>query len=341
MSVAASRAEFAFFGELIVRLSSASVPIAHARALDVYAGGAEANVAVGLASLGHATRMISCVPDNDLGRLAVASLMAAGVDCSGVSRAAGRMALYFLSVGNGVRAPDVLYDRAGSAFARASAADFDFDRLLDGATHLHLSGITPALGPRSAELAIAAAQAAKARGMTVIFDGNYRAQLWRSWESDPRAILGTLVGLTDILFGNHRDIALLLGREFPGDDAARRREAAEAAFDAFPILKLIAATDRVVEDVSRHRLTARVDSPEGSAETAPMIVADIADRIGAGDAFAAGVLHAMLTSPGDLETIARTGLALSALKHSLPGDASLFRQEDLESVLRGELDVRR
>src|SRR5206468_12001344 len=121
----------------------------------------------------------------------------------------------------------------GSAFVLAGKKDFDWVRLLEGAGLLHLSGITPALGSRSAEAALAAADAARARGVKVSFDGNYRAQLWQRWDSDPKSILGELVAKADILFGNHRDISLLLGHEFTGEGPERRREAALAAFDAF------------------------------------------------------------------------------------------------------------
>ena len=155
-------------------------------------------------------------------------------------------------------------------------------RCSTGADLLHLSGITPALGPRSAEAAKAAAAAAKAKGVAISFDGNYRAQLWGRWDSDPAAILRELVGQADILFGNHRDISLLLGREFSGDGPERRREAAEAAFAAFPGLKLIASTARHVTDADTHRISARLDGRDGWEQTEEKVVAGIVDRIGAG-----------------------------------------------------------
>lgn len=142
------------------------------------------------------------------------------------------------------------------------------------------------------------------------------------------------------MFGNHRDIALLLGRDFANDGEGRRREAVEAAFDAFPRLRMIASTARQVEHVDLHRLSARIDTRAGQAQTEDVVLAGIVDRIGGGDAFAAGVLHA-LRGGGDSDDAARIGLALAALKHSLPGDASLFRQADINAYLAGGLDVRR
>ena len=329
------------FGELLLRLTAPGRELLiQSGHFDVHVGGAEANVAIGLARLGHDAAMVSRVPDNALGDAAAGHLRRYGVDAAHVATAPGRMGLYFLSPGAGLRASDIVYDREGSAFALAGPEDFDWDALLDGARLLHLSGITPALGPRSAEAAMAAAEAARAKGVTVSFDGNYRAQLWSRWDSDPKAILSRLVGQADILFGNHRDISLLLGRPFSGDGEDRRREAAEAAFAAFPNLRLIASTARHVVDADSHRIAARVDAPDGAVQTEEALVAGIVDRIGAGDAFAAGMLHAWLNGE-DLRTIAESGLALTCLKHSLPGDASLFGPRDIAAFLAGERDVRR
>jgi 2-dehydro-3-deoxygluconokinase len=332
---------FVAFGEIMLRLSPPGRELLlQTPKLDVWIAGAEANVASGLARLGHDVAMASAVPDNDLGRAAIAGMRANGVDCSGISFSGERMGLYFVTSGAGMRATDVVYDRAGSSFAEAPASAWDWDRLLAGADRLHLSGITPALGPIPAEAAIAAAEAATARGVPVSFDGNYRARLWERWDSDPRGVLNKLVAHADILFGNHRDIALLLGRDFGGDGEDRRQASSAAAFAAFPKLKLIASTARHVEDADRHRLSARIDGRTEHAQTDEVLLAGIVDRIGAGDAFAVGVLHA-LRSGGDMAAAARTGLALTALKHSLPGDASLFRQADIDAYLAGGLDVRR
>ncbi len=330
-----------FFGELLVRLTAPGRELLmQTPRLDLHVGGAEANVAIGLASFDHPTRMVSAVPDNALGRGAVSAVRAHGVDCSAVQMRAGRMGLYFLSVGAGLRASEIVYDRAGSSFATAPADAFDWDALLAGAGLLHLSGITPALGPASANAALAAARAAQRMGVPISFDGNFRAMLWEAWDSDPRAILSELIGMAALLFGNHRDISLVLGKTFSGDGADRRREAAEAALAAFPALQIIASTARHIVNADHHRLSTRIDTRAGAAQSDEIDITGIVDRIGAGDAFAAGVLHAHL-SGGDANAMAQTGLALTALKHSLPGDASLFRQADIDAFNAGGLDVRR
>jgi 2-dehydro-3-deoxygluconokinase len=329
------------FGELLLRLTApARELLLQSGSLDVHVGGAEANVAVGLACLGHETAMISRVPANPLGDAAIGHLRRYGVSVEGVSRCEGRMGLYFQSVGAGLRPSSIVYDREGSVFALAAKEDFDWDRLLDRADVLHLSGITPALGSLSAGAALASANAARSRGIRISFDGNYRAQLWQRSKSDPKPILCELIGKADVLFGNHRDISLLLGREFSGRGEERRREASEAAFEAFPKLELIASTARHVDHADQHRISARVDRRDGAFQTDEVTLCGIVDRIGSGDAFAAGVLHGVLSGAAD-EDAARYGLALACLKHSLPGDASLFTQTDIYAFLAGERDVRR
>lgn len=329
------------FGEIMLRLSPPGRELLlQTPRLDVWVAGAEANVATQLARLGHDVGFASTVPDNELGRAAITTLRGHGVDTSTVRTDGERMGLYFVTSGAGLRATEVVYDRAHSSFATAPAEAWDWDALLTGVDRLHLSGITPALGPVPAESAVRAARAAAERGVAVSFDGNWRGKLWERWDADPRALLTRIVEHADLLFGNHRDIALLLGRDFSGDGADRRRAAGEAAFGAFPKLRMIASTTRHVEHVDLHRISARIDARDGRAQTDEVVLAGIVDRIGGGDAFAAGVLHGLRTG-GDLDHAARTGLALAALKHSLPGDAGLFRQADVDAYLAGGLDVRR
>jgi 2-dehydro-3-deoxygluconokinase len=330
------------FGEILVRLGTPdNLLLAQSSSLSMVVGGAEANVAVGLATLGRQTQMVSFLPDNALGALARKSLQSHGVNCDGLTFSdQGRMGLYFLEEGAGQRAASIIYDRKGSSFALSTAADYDWDRLLDGVGHLHLSGITPALCDETAMAAIAAARAARAKGVFVSFDGNYRALLWNERKVDPRPVLIDLFSLADLAFANHRDFSLLLGRSYSDDGPARRREAAEAAFGAFPNLKMIASTARRAEESDRQFLAARIDTPEGSVQTEEIKITNIIDRIGTGDAFATGVLYA-LGEGADLQSVAKTGLALAALKHSIVGDACLVTKAQLNAFLSGQMDVQR
>jgi 2-dehydro-3-deoxygluconokinase len=331
----------ACFGEMLLRLSPpAGTPLARAASLQVHVGGAEANVAAALAGLGTPARMVTVLPDNGLGQAAKAALGAAGVDTGHVRFAGGRLGLYFYEPPAGPCAARVTYDRAGSAFALAPASLFAFDAALQGAALLHVSGITPALGPAGVELAQAAVAAAKAAGIPVSFDGNYRSNLWQSWQSDPRAILFPLVSEATILFGNHRDLSLLLGREIPAEGPGQRRQAAEAAFTAFPKLRLLASTTRQVIDATTHRLAARVDTRDSHFQTEDITVSGIVDRIGTGDAFAAGVLHRYLAGAA-LRDLAAAGLALAALKHGMTGDSIGVSEAELAEFRPEGADVRR
>lgn len=329
------------FGELLLRLTPpGSQLMVQADSLELHPGGAEGNVAVALANLGHAVRFAGLVSENALGDRAVAALRSAGVDTAFLARAPGRMGIYFMEDGAGPRPSAITYDRAGSAFAEADLTAIDFAGALAGARLFHTGGITPALGPKGVALAKAASSAALAAKVPICFDGNYRGALWSSWDSNPGAILRELVADATILIGNHRDISLMLGQTFSGDGADRRREAAEAAFAAFPKLQLIASTARHLVTSDHHRIAARVDSRVASHQTAEIDVTGIVGRIGTGDAFAAGVLHAWLEG-GDERSLAETGLALTALKHTVPGDMCLVNRATLESFSASGGDVRR
>ncbi len=329
------------FGEVLLRFATPGARLTvQCDALDMVVGGAEANVAAGLASLGHDVKMLTRLPSSPLGDKARAALGAAGVDTTHMDRDVGRMGLYFLESGAGLRPSSITYDRAGSVFATSKADQFDFASALEGARLLHLSGITPALGLGGVALAQAAVAAASSAGVPVCFDGNYRALLWDAWESDPRAILTDLMQSATVMIGNHRDISLLLGKAFSGAGSDRRREAALAAFEAFPKLQLIASTARHVVNSGHHRIAARLDARDGAHQTNEVHVTGILDRIGTGDAFATGVLHKWLQG-ADLAETAEAGLAYTVLKHTIPGDMSLLGVDELEAFSAGAGDVRR
>ena len=187
------------------------------------------------------------------------------------------------------------------------------------------------------------AAAAGQHGAPVCFDGNFRAKLWAAWDSDPPAVLRGLFAQADIAFADHRDIGLVLGTSFEADDPqARFANAAGAAFAAFPHLQRIACTTRAQASVDHHRLGALMATRDGALHVCPPIeLAAIVDRIGGGDAFAAGVLHGVLSGMDDAGSLA-FGLASGALKHTLPGDACTLGADEVMALVNGErLDVRR
>ncbi|MGE0045787.1 MAG: PfkB family carbohydrate kinase [Hyphomonadaceae bacterium] len=325
------------FGEVLLRLSAPGAELMlQTPRLDVCVGGAEANVAVSLACLGHDVRMMSAAPDNALGRAAIEELRRWGVDVTRIEHRAGRMGLYFLTPGAGPRAAEIIYDRAHSSFADQDFTAIDWRRALEGAAWLHISGVTAALNQNAADAAIRAAQAARKAGVTLSFDCNYRAKLWDAWSGDGRAILGAILGEADLLFGDHRDIGLILGKSFEGEG----RAAADAAFAAFPNLQCLAATRRVQHSVNHHELAAVMHARDQSWAAPAMDLTHIVDRIGAGDAFAAGIIHGIRRAMPEEKSV-RFALAAAALKHVTPGDFNLAREADVEAVLSAGLDIRR
>lgn len=332
------------FGELLLRLGApARQLLLQSPYLEVHTGGAEANVAVSLARMGHHARMVGLVADNALGESATGELRRHGVDTQAVGKADGRMGLYFLTPGAIQRPSEVLYDRAGSAFARHGGGEHDWKALLQGADWLHVSGVSPALGQLAADRTLQAVRAARAAGVKVSFDGNFRPKLWEAWHGDAAGILRSIMAEADLMFASHRDIQVVLGQAFSQETShARFLAGAEAAFSAFPHLQRMAATQRLQHSVDHHSLSAIDARRDGSSHVTPVYeLASIVDRIGTGDAFAAGVLHGEIAGMDDAQGL-HFGLAAACLKHSLPGDFNLFGVEEINALLgEGGFDVRR
>jgi 2-dehydro-3-deoxygluconokinase len=347
---------FACLGEVLLRFSAPSNELLlQSGSLNVHIGGAEANVAVSLAQFGHRTTMVSVVPEGPLGKACIGELRRHGVRTEAIQTGPGRMGLYFLTVGAGHRPSEVLYDRADSAFAIASPGLMDWPEILSAASWLHVSGVTPALGPGAAEAALRAVRAARQLGRSVSFDCNYRAKLWERWHGDARTILRELVAESDLLFAEERDMALILGADFneglahSSSELAHRSSglargssgvpherfelAATAALAQFPHLKWIATTVRTQKSVDHHDLAAKLMTRDGSWTTRTYSIGRIVDRIGSGDAFAAGVLHGLETGLDSQSTL-DFGLAAACLKHSIPGDFNLIGVADVHNLLR-------
>ncbi len=347
MTQAASSRRILCFGEMLLRFSpNANELLMQSPALTVRPGGAEANVAVSLARFGAPVKMATVLADNALGRGVRDEVRKYGVDTSQVVFKPGRMGLYFLTPGAVRRPSEVLYDRAGSAFVEHVDTAFDWDQLLDGVEWLHASGVTPATGPNGSAAAVALIEAAVKKGVKVSYDGNFRGKLWEQWDGDPPATLGKMLAGATVAFADDRDFALVLKTTFDSPDpAVRRREAAKAAFAAFPHLQRIACTLRVQDSVADQALSAVMltrngnDVIETRAEAIHM--AGVVDRVGGGDAFAAGVLFGLWSGWSDQEAL-DFGLAAAGLKHSVPGDFNLFTADEVRAAMSdGGFDIRR
>ena len=329
------------FGEVLLRLNPpAGGLLADSRLLAAHVGGAEANVAAALVQLGRQARMLTVLPSNPLGDLAVGELRRTGMDTTHVLRREGRLGLYFLELGAGVRPPGITYDRAGSAFA-AHANAFNWRALAAEASWFHVSGITQAVSDAGVEAARAAARAMRNAGLPVSFDANYRSSLWVGREAEAAASFREMAGSADVLFAGAHDIGRALGWAPDGDTPEARRAAAEAAFQAFPNLSVIASTRREILPGGAQRFGARIDARETFFETPTASLGNIVDRIGTGDAFAGAVIDSLFRKQ-PLGTCARLGLAAAALKHSIAGDRWIGSRDDLDRFNPDvELDVQR
>lgn len=326
------------FGEIMLRLSPPDhLRFTQARALDATFGGAEANVAVALSSLGLRARFVSAVPDHALGQAAVNAVRAHGVDTAHVLRCGSRLGIYYLEHGASQRPSKVIYDRAGSSMAAITVGRVDWGAALAGATWLHTSGITPALGDGAADATREALAAARAAGLTVSLDLNYRGKLWSREQAC--AVMTPLMDYVDIVVGNEADAADVFGiRAGQTDVGAGRLDTAGYESVARELvsrfdLKMAAITLRESRSASDNRWSACLfDGTE--FHLGPRYDVHLVDRVGGGDAFSAGLIHALASGKSAQDALA-FGVAASCLGQTIPGDFSLVTAAEVEALAGG------
>lgn len=329
------------FGEVMLRLAAPDgTRLSGARVLDATYGGGEANVAGSLAGFGAHARFVTRVPANDLGDGAIRFLRALGVDTSSVIAEPGRLGVYYLEPGSAQRGSRVVYDRADSCIARAGAAAYDWDALLDGARWFHTTGITPALSAAAAEATLAAVRAARAVGATVSVDLNYRAKLW-DWTAAPGDVMAGIVAEADVLIGNEEDAEKVFGIHAPGSSVAEGRvdsagyaSVAAQLASRFPRVRTVAFTQRGSISASENTWSGVLWTPDAFHVARSYRIAPIVDRVGAGDAFAAGLIHALLTGR-PLQDALEFAVAASCLKHSIRGDVNQVTIAEVDALARG------
>lgn len=322
-------------GEILLRLAPpAGATLADAAAYSVAFGGSEANVAVALCGFGEEARHITALPANELGTAAVNSLRKFGVDVNCVIRKNGRMGLYYYEQGASLRPGKVVYDRARSVFAETSPEEYDLEAALVGADHLHLSGITPALGENAYALARSALKKAKERGLSTSFDLNFRADLWS--REAAQAAFEALLPDVDLCIASSDGLDVL-GLPNAGTDLAACERSARA-LQARYTLRAVALTVRESVSASFNRLSG-VYLAEAFSRS-PVFEVNIVDRVGGGDAFAAGLIHALLNGAVGGEAVAFAA-ACNACKHTLCGDNMCVSAAEIANILRGDTRIRR
>lgn len=330
------------FGEVLLRLGAPSSELL-LQQMQFQASfcGAEANVAVALAGFGHEARMVTALPDNPIGAAARRTLRGFGVTLAAPALTTSRLGLFFLQPGAMNRPASVIYDRANSAFATIQPDAYDWPVLLAGADWLFVSGITAALGDTALAALRAAIAAAQSAGVQIAFDTNFRPTLWHGREAEAAVILRELSCAADLLFAGRRAVAMMVGGDYhSGDPADGFHAAAQAMFAVSPRLRQMAATRREVHSSDRQNLTGLLADREGIAASRTIPLEHIVDRVGTGDAFAAGVVHGLISGMTRAATISFAA-SCSAWAHSVPGDFLRASVADITALADGGGDVRR
>ena len=335
--------KFITCGEIMLRLTPPNYEkIRMASGFEASYGGSEANIALALANLGVDSTFFSVVPNNSLGKSAVRWLRSNDVHCTPMiltepnETPSNRLGTYYLETGYGIRPSKVIYDRKHSAITEYDFSQVDLDALLDGYDWLHLSGITPALAPNCRTLILDMLKVAKNKGLTVSFDGNFRSTLW-SWE-EARDFCTECLPYVDVLLG----IEPYHLRKDESDHSKgdwkdgvplqpsyeQQDEIFQHFIERYPNLKCIARHVRYAHSGSENSLKAFMWY-DGHTFESKLFTFNILDRVGGGDAFASGLIYAMLHNYRAMDMI-NFAVASSAIKHTIHGDANIT--DDVESI---------
>ena len=331
------------FGEIMLRLN----PEGNARFVQAdkfeatYAGG-EANVAVSLSNYGMDAAFVSKVPAHEIGQCAVNALRKYGVDTRGMVRGGLRLGAYYVEKGASQRPSKVIYDRAGSAIALAEPSDFDWDAIFEGADWYHWTGITPALGGNLPQICLEACKAAKARGVKISCDLNYRNKLWTRQEACE--VMSQLMPYVDVCIANEEDAKDVFGIEAANTDISSGKlnhegyiSVAQQITERFGC-KTVAITLRSSISADDNEWAAMLYQ-NGKAYFSPSYRIHIVDRVGGGDSFGGGLIYSQLVEMEPQKAI-NFAVAASCLKHTIPHDFNLVTVAEVESLAAGNASGR-
>lgn len=330
-------------GEIMLRLSTpGNKRFVQSDSFDAVFGGGEANVAVSCANYGHEVYFVSKLPEHEIGQSAINALRKYGVKTDYIARGGDRIGIYYLETGASMRPSKVIYDRAHSAIAEASATDFDFDKIMEGVSWFHWSGITPAISEKAARLTELACQAAKRHHVTVSVDLNFRKKLWTKEQA--QAVMRPLMQYVDVCIGNEEDAELCLGFKPDADvvggktDAEGYKSIFAAMADEFGF-KYVISTLRESFSASHNGWKAMIYNGKEFYVSKRYDITPIIDRVGGGDAFSGGIIHGLLTMETQAEAL-EFAVAASALKHTINGDFNLVSEEEVKALAGGDASGR-
>jgi len=320
------------FGEILMRLSPpAQLRLSQASNFDLYYGGAEANVAASLSILGMDTQFITAVPENAIGSSAINRMRSYGVATTVLSQGS-RLGIYYFEAGASERPGKVIYDRSGSAFSEIKKGMIDWESIFENADWFHWSGITAALSLDLAEVCEEALLVASGMGLCISADLNHRPSLW-NYGKKAAEIMPNLVQYCDVLLGGIEDSEISLDIRLSPSDTN------EIIFNkwmrAFPKLKTIVSTARFNANASSNGISAVLWDGKEMFESKSYNISHIVDRIGAGDAFMAGIIYGILQWQDDSQTVLEFATAASCLKHSILGDINLATVEEVVALMGG------
>lgn len=329
------------FGEIMLRLKSPAFErFFQSPVLEATFGGGEANVAVSLANYGMDASFVTVLPKNDISAACVRELRGLGVDVNNIVYTDGRMGIYYLEAGAVQRPSKVIYDRAESCIARAKVGDIDWDKAFDGATWFHITGITPAISEGAAELSLEAVKAAKAKGLHVSCDLNYRKNLWK-WGKDAREVMSELTKYVDTVIANEEDFQKSLGLKAENVGAVEKgeinveqyRAIADLAMQQYPNIKRVAITLRESRSASHNDWSACLFNGKDFFLSRKYAITHIVDRVGGGDSFSGGLIYGL--THYDEKDALEFAVAASCLKHTIGGDYNRVSVSEVESLMKG------
>ncbi len=317
-------------GDVMMRLSTpAHARFVQAETFEVRYAGSEANVTAALAGWGIPSAHVTRFPENDFGRAATEALRKCGVDTAHIIYGPERLGVYFLENGAMQRASRIVYDRFDSAFAHIKPGMIDWDEIMQQASWLHWSGITPALSQGAADVCRQAIESARKHHVPVSGDINYRRNLWQ-YGKQPTEIMPTLISMSDLIVGGSTDFENCLGI------AAKDFESVcKAVMKVNPAIKRIAVTDRESISSSHNKISAQLFNGKSLLKGKTYDLTHIVDRVGAGDAFMAGLIYGLLNTMSDADTL-EFATASCVLKHSIEGDVNLCSVEEIKALVRDE-----
>jgi 2-dehydro-3-deoxygluconokinase len=331
------------FGEIMLRLAPEGYyRFVQAQQYDATYGGGEANVAVSLANFGLDAAFVTKLPKHEIGQAAINSLRHYGVDTSCITRGGERVGIYFVEKGASQRPSKVIYDRAGSSISAASASDFDWDAIFDGADWFHFTGITPALGDNVAAICLEACKAAKNRNITVSCDLNYRNKLWSKEKAGQ--VMSELCQYVDVCIANEEDAADVFGIKASGTDVTAGKVNHEGYKEVALMLVNRFGFGKVAITL-RESLSANDNNWAGMLYDgtdyyfSKKYTIHIVDRVGGGDSFGAGLIYSILNNYEPQKTI-EFAVAASCLKHSIEGDFNQVSVEEVTKLAGGDASGR-